>query len=106
MGIHFKRFSENANIGFTITPNSGFQIDTLNVDGASVPATNSYVFTNVLANHSIAVTFKLIPVFKNITASASAGGSITPSGVVVVSVGGNQTFTIIANPGFLILDVQ
>ncbi len=37
-----------------------------------------------------------------VTASAGAGGSITPSGTVVVNEGGSQTFSITANPGYMI----
>jgi hypothetical protein len=40
-----------------------------------------------------------------ITASAGAGGSISPSGAVVVPSGGNQTFTITPNSCFSIADV-
>lgn len=41
-----------------------------------------------------------------IDASAGAGGSISPSGSVTVSHGGNQTFTITANNGYHISDVK
>jgi hypothetical protein len=40
-----------------------------------------------------------------ITASAGAGGTISPSGAVSVGAGSNQTFTISANTGFSIADV-
>jgi hypothetical protein len=40
-----------------------------------------------------------------ITASAGAGGTISPSGAVTVPFGGNQTFTISANACFSIADV-
>ncbi len=43
---------------FTITPDSGYEIDTLTVDNVVVTATTSYTFTNVTANHTISVTFK------------------------------------------------
>ena len=45
---------------FTITPNSGYSIFDVLVDGVSDPiavATGSYTFTNVLANHTISVSF-------------------------------------------------
>ncbi len=41
-----------------------------------------------------------------ITASAGANGSISPSGAVAVVQGANQSFTITANTGFQIADVQ
>jgi hypothetical protein len=43
---------------FTITPNAGYQVDVLTVDGIAVAAATSYTFSNVTANHTIAVTFK------------------------------------------------
>jgi hypothetical protein len=41
----------------------------------------------------------------NISASANAGGSISPNGNVSVSCGDDQTFLITADPGFVIFDV-
>ena len=46
---------------FTITPNSGYQIADVKVDGESVGAVNIYTFTNVTANHTIEATFEKIP---------------------------------------------
>jgi hypothetical protein len=41
-----------------------------------------------------------------ITATASLGGSISPSGSVTVNYGGSQTFTTASNPGYHIVDVR
>ena len=46
---------------FTITPNSGYQIADVKVDGTSVGAVASYTFENVTANHTIEATFEKIP---------------------------------------------
>ena len=43
---------------FTISPSSGYVIDTLKVDGLEVTATTSYTFSEVNSNHTIEVTFK------------------------------------------------
>ena len=43
---------------FTITPNAGYEIDTLKVDGKAVTASTSYTFSDVTAGHTIDVTFK------------------------------------------------
>ena len=40
-----------------------------------------------------------------ITASAGANGTITPSGAIGVAWGGNQSFAIAANAGYVIQDV-
>lgn len=45
------------------------------------------------------------PTQYTITASAGAGGSIAPSGAVVVNDGDNQTFTFTPDPGFEVSDV-
>lgn len=46
---------------FTITPDSGYVIDTLTVDGSAVAATTSYTFSGIALNHTISVTFKPEP---------------------------------------------
>lgn len=46
---------------FTITPDSGYVIDTLTVDGSVVAATTSYTFSGIALNHTISVTFKSEP---------------------------------------------
>ena len=43
---------------FTISPSSGYVIDTLKVDGLEVTATTSYTFSEVNSNHTIEVNFK------------------------------------------------
>ena len=47
---------------FDFTPNPGYAIDNVTVDGVSNPAAvaaGSYTFTDVKADHQIAVTFKM-----------------------------------------------
>jgi hypothetical protein len=44
---------------FTITPDTGYQIDDVLVDGSSVGVVNSYTFTNVTEDHTIYATFSL-----------------------------------------------
>ena len=43
---------------FTITPDAGYVVDVLTVDGSPVAPSTSYSFTNVTTSHSISVTFK------------------------------------------------
>lgn len=42
---------------FTITPNDGYHVDSLTVDGTAVDVVTEYTFSDVTANHTIAVTF-------------------------------------------------
>ena len=89
---------------YTITPGACRQIADVKVDGVSVGPVATYTFTNVQANHTIAATFSVINY--TIVATAGPGGTIDPSGNVVVACGTNKTFTIEPNPGGVILDVE
>ncbi|MFN0158583.1 MAG: InlB B-repeat-containing protein, partial [Bacteroidota bacterium] len=90
--------NHGANQSFTITPNSGYHVDSVVVDGANQGAIANYNFLNVTANHTIAAYFSINTY--TITATASAGGSIAPSGAVSVNHGANQSFTITPNSGY------
>ncbi len=91
------------NQSFTITPNSGYHVSNVLVDSVSVGAVTSYQFLNVTANHTISVSFAVNPVNTDtIWASAGAGGTISPSGTILVSGGSNHAFTIAANSGYII----
>lgn len=87
------------------TPASGWNLDSVKLDGASV--TLPYVIPNVTGDKTFVVTFVEAPaVTHTITASAGTGGSISPSGAVSVTDGGSKTFTITADSGKVIKDVK
>ena len=88
---------------FTITPLPGHAISSVIVDGNSVGAVSTYTFTNITENHTISVTFETAPFI--ITASATNGGLISPSGSVEVWGGESQTFTITPSTGYEISSV-
>ncbi len=46
---------------FSITPNAGYSITDVKVDGVSIGAVTTYTFTNVTAAHTIAATFAQNP---------------------------------------------
>ncbi len=52
-----------ANQAFTIAPSSGYQIADVLVDGSSVGPVANYTFNNVIADHTIAASFSLIPAY-------------------------------------------
>ena len=89
---------------FTLTPESGYEIIQLLVDGESVGTPSSYTFSNIISSHTISAAFGLSG---NYTIFATAGnyGSISPEGAVSVAPGGDQTFTITADPGYEVDDV-
>ncbi len=90
---------ETYNQTFTITPDTGFGVATLIVDGVTTTATTSYTFTNVTSDHTIHAMFTALPTY-TITANAGANGTVTPSGAVVVFGTYNQTFTITPDYGY------
>src|SRR5260221_262191 len=63
--------------GFTITPDAGFHVLDVSVDGSSIGAVAKYTFPAVTANHTIAATFSANQFM--IKAIADAHGSISPS---------------------------
>jgi len=49
--------SYGSNQSFTITPNRGYKIINVTVDGVSIGPVNNYLFGNVMANHTIKASF-------------------------------------------------
>ncbi|MFZ0931588.1 MAG: PKD domain-containing protein [Syntrophobacteraceae bacterium] len=82
---------------YTITPSPNYYLWSLTVDGVNVGNPLNYNFGNVISDHTIEADFAPYPV---ISASAGVGGMISPTGVTVVSPGGDVTFTITPNPGY------
>jgi hypothetical protein len=89
---------------FTITPDKGYKIKDVKVDGKSVGAVSTYTFENVTSDHTIEATFAVNTY--TITASAGSGGSISPSGTITVNYGESKTFTITPDKGYKISDVK
>ncbi|MCQ2283500.1 MAG: fibronectin type III domain-containing protein [Bacteroidales bacterium] len=88
---------------FTITPNAGYGIENVTVDGASVGTPATYTFAALNADHTLAATFAQYEY--TITAIAGNGGNITPAGVTPMFYNGDQTYTIAAATGYHIEDV-
>lgn len=89
---------------FTMVPDSGYKIKDVKVDGVSVGAVTTYTFENITMDYTIEATFE--PITYTITASAGAGGSISPSGTVTVDYGESKTFEIIPDAGYKVKDVK
>lgn len=77
---------------FTISPEPGYHIADVLVDGSSVGAVATYTFSDVADDHTISATFA-IDTFV-IAATASANGTITPEGNLSVEYGADQSFTM------------
>ena len=101
--------TEGATPEFEITPETGYQIDVLTVGGNTVELTEqqlggfTYTFDPVMADITLTVTFKAIPVTSyTITATAGENGTINPEGEVTVTAGENKEFTITPAEGYRI----
>lgn len=88
---------------YSITPATGYKIAGVTVDGISVGAQNTYTFSNIAANHTIAASFTAK--IYTVSASAGTGGTISPVGTNSLGYGSNQTYTISPNAGYIIAGV-
>ena len=89
---------------FTITPNFGYNLLSVIVDGAPVGVVPAYTFSDVTANHTIEASFAINQY--TIIATAGPNGTITPSGTVIVNYAGSQIFTITPDAGYHVADVK
>ncbi len=88
-----------ADQAFSITPNTGYHIADVLVDGASVGATSNYTFTNVVADHTIAATFAINSY--SLTYTAGAGGTIAGTSPQAVDHGGSGSqVTAVPDAGY------
>jgi len=72
--------THGSNQSFTITPNTGYEIEDVKVDGVSIGAVSTYNFTNVTTNHTIHATFRLKSYTIIVSANPPAGGSVSGGG--------------------------
>ncbi|HJW29492.1 MAG TPA: hypothetical protein VJ508_09580 [Saprospiraceae bacterium] len=68
----YSGFTAGMNQTYSITPNAGYHIGTLTVDGVSQTPQTSYTFTNIQGNHTITATFE-----ENPSATITATGALT-----------------------------
>lgn len=87
---------------YTITPDPGFFVQDVTVDGVSVGAPKYHTFDPLYTHHTIQATFAASAPAYTIAATASPGGTISPSGNVSMAQGGSQTFTVDSTPGAIV----
>lgn len=81
---------------FTMTPNTGYNVLDVLVDGVSVGAVTSYTFNDIEADHTLDVVYTADIYVVN--ASAEDHGTITVAGDNQVAYGESVNFTIVADP--------
>lgn len=66
---------------FIITPDTGYEIADVIVDGVSVGAVANYTFNNVVSDHTIDASFSLLEYTITVSASPLEGGTVSGGGV-------------------------
>ncbi len=93
---------------FIMTPENGYVIADVRVDGLSQGPVSTHTFADVRDNAVIHVTFvqdQKPPIQHSITATAGLNGSISPAGKVMVTDQGNQKFIMTPANGYQVQDV-
>ncbi|GFO69659.1 hypothetical protein GMLC_32380 [Geomonas limicola] len=94
---------------YTVTPNAGYYVASVTVDGAAVVKNivgglgYSYTFTNLAASHTIAASFAVRSY--HLVSTAGTGGSVTPADAWV-QYQGSQAIAITPATGYQVADVQ
>jgi hypothetical protein len=108
---------QSSNRTFTFTPNSGYIVKSVLVDGISAGRSNSYTFQRVNRNHVISVSFMSIALYQEpfvlqnvnvkyvIATLSSKGGTVSPSGKVEISPGRTQKFKFTPESGYRVKNV-
>ncbi|MFH1717286.1 MAG: hypothetical protein ABIF19_08050 [Planctomycetota bacterium] len=92
------RVEYGSDLGFTASPDPGYEVDEWYVDGSDVQTGGtSFTLSNITVNQTVNVTFKRLQY--TVTASAGTGGSVSPESATVEH-GGSLTFTATPLEGY------
>lgn len=94
---------EGTKVEITFTPNTGYMIDKVLVNTVETTVIGNKIELTVDEDKDVAVSYKKIPF--TVTVKDVDGATITPNGVVAVSYGETQEFTITANSGYKLVKV-
>lgn len=94
---------EGSKVKITFTPNTGYMIDKVLVNGIEKTATGNEIEITVDEEKTVEVSYKKIPFI--ITVEEVTGATVNPDGTVTVSYGDNKDFTITANIGYKLVKV-
>jgi chitodextrinase len=83
---------QGANRTISVTPNNGYQIDSVFINEINVGAKSNFSIYNISSDYKIYATFKLIA--NAISTSTSLSGSVTPTGSVDLNYGGSQSLSL------------
>ena len=94
---------EGSKVKITFTPNTGYMIDKVLVNGIEKTVTGNEIEITVDEEKTVEVSYKKIPF--TITVEEVTGATVNPDGTVTVSYGDNKDFTITANTGYKLVKV-
>ena len=94
---------EGTKFEITFTPNTGYMIDKVLVNGIEKTVTGNKIELTVNEEKEVKVSYKKIPF--TVTVKDVDGATITPNGVVAVNYGEDKEFTITANSGYKLVKV-
>ncbi len=98
--------SAGEDVEFIITPDAGYRVKDVLVDGVSVGRVDYYIFTNVESDRTISATFEKLPNRFQVDASAGPNGRISDEGVTYLYGGSQFTYHIVADSGYRIKAVE
>ncbi len=85
------------------TPDEGYMIDKVLVEGTEVEVTGNKLELTMDGNKLVTVSYKKIPF--TVTVKDVTGATVTPNGAVSVNYGDNKEFTITVNSGYKLVKV-
>ena len=94
---------EGSKVKITFTPNTGYMVDKVLVNGIEKTVTGNEIEITVDEEKTVEVSYKKIPF--TITVEEVTGATVDPDGTVTVSYGDNKDFTITANTGYKLVKV-
>lgn len=94
---------EGSKVIIEFTPNTGYMVDKVLVNGKKVEVTGNELELIVNENKEIEVSYKKIPF--TITVEEVTGATVDPDGIVIVNYGDSKDFTITANTGYKLIKV-
>ena len=94
---------EGSKVKITFTPNTGYMVDKVLVNGIEKTATGNEIEITVDEEKTVEVSYKKIPF--TITVEEVTGATVNPDGTVTVGYGDNKDFTITANIGYKLVKV-
>ena len=94
---------EGSKVKITFTPNTGYMVDKVLVNGIEKTVTGNEIEITVDEEKTVEVSYKKIPF--TVTVEEVTGATVDPDGTVTVSYGDNKDFTITANTGYKLVKV-